>query len=510
MNRLILISMLSMVAFMCSCRCHAKKEAAMAPTTAAAQRSPCDAAAMSKGSQTFPMGAEAGAIQLEKMAPAEVVANQAFDYRIKVTNLSDHPLHNVTVKDRIPQNLVFKDSTPEMVATPEGRISWSLGTLEPKASRIISVTAFASGSGSISSCAEVTYDRAMCASIDIVQPNLTVKKDAPSQTLVCDRIPINYVVTNNGSGHACDIVIEDKLPEGLMTSDGKDTVKFNLASLGPGQSHTFEVVVDASKPGKYSSSAIASSRNLRVESNTAMTAVSQPVLTISQSGPSKEYVGRPITYDITITNKGDGIAKDTLVEAWLPDDVRFESATESGKFTRSSPGKVTWNLGTVGPNESRKVSLTFLPDQSGSIGARVVAKAYCADSVTYSAETTIAGIPGILLEVGNQTDPVQIGQNETYNITVTNQGSATDSNIRISCELEDGMQYVSSSGPTTGTLSGNKIEFAPLGSLSPNERASWQVIIKAASTGDMRFKVNLTTNQLTRPVLETEATNFYQ
>jgi uncharacterized repeat protein (TIGR01451 family) len=269
-------------------------------------------------------------------------------------------------------------------------------------------------------------------------------------------------------------------------------------------------MVDASKPGKYSSVATATWQDTKAESDMPATMVSQPVLAISESGPEKEYVGRSVTYEIVVSNRGDGIAKDTIVEAWLPENVQFESATESGQFTHMSPGKVTWNLGTLAPNESRKVSVTFMSEQTGSMGTKLVAKAYCAESVSSSAETIVAGIPGILLEVIDRMDPVEVGQNEIYTITVTNQGSAADTNIRVICELENGMEYVSSSGPTTGALSGNKIEFAPLSSLASKERASWQVTIRAASAGDMRFKTSLTSDQLTRSVEETEATNFYK
>lgn len=506
MKKLVFILMLVGLVLVSSCKCPSK-QAAMQPMPS---RSPCEAAAMARTSQTFPTTTAGGAIMLEKMAPTEVITNQPFDYRIKVTNLTDRELSNVVVKDQIPTNLVFKSSTPEMMGTPEGQVSWSLGTLGPKASQMISVTAVASGTGSVASCAEVSYDSPICAKISIVEPKLAIAKTAPSELLVCDRIPLTYVVTNNGSGVACDITVEDQLPEGLTASDGSNKVTFRVDSLAAGQSRQFETTVDAGKPGRYSSIATATWQGVKAESDMPATIVSQPVLAISESAPAKEYIGRPVTYEITVTNNGDGIAKDTVVEAWLPEDVKFESATESGQFTHMSPGKVTWRLGELRPNSSEKVSVTFMPEQSGSVSAKMVAKAYCAESVSSSAETVVTGISGILLEVVDQMDPVEIGQNEIYTITVTNQGSVADTNIRIVCELEDGMTYVSSSGSTTGALSGNKIEFAPLNSLASKERASWQVTVRATGAGDMRFKTSLTSDQLTRPVEETEATNFYK
>jgi hypothetical protein len=76
--------------------------------------------------------------------------------------------------------------------------------------------------------------------------------------------------------------------------------------------------------------------------------------------------------------------------------------------------------------------------------------------------------------------------------------------------LEDTMSYISSSGATNGTLDGSTVTFAKLPSLAPKAKTSWKVVVKAAKAGDVRFKVSMNSDQLTRDVEETEATNFYE
>jgi uncharacterized repeat protein (TIGR01451 family) len=115
-----------------------------------------------------------------------------------------------------------------------------------------------------------------------------------------------------------------------------------------------------------------------------------------------------------------------------------------------------------------------------------------------------------LIEVVDVSDPIEIGQNEVYVITVTNQGSKAGTNIQVSCMLEEGMQYISSIGPTAGTITDNALNFAPLPSLEPKARSTWRVTVKAIGAGDMRFKVIMNSDQLERPVEETEATMFYK
>jgi uncharacterized repeat protein (TIGR01451 family) len=245
---------------------------------------------------------------------------------------------------------------------------WMLGTLEANASEVITITAVAEEKGSIMSCAQVFYDSPLCASINIVEPKLKLAKFAPSEMLMCDQIPIRYVVTNTGDGYACDVKVKDKLQEGLMTAEGKNEVVFAIDALGPGESREFETTLETNKTGRFASKATVTSRNSgAAESNLAKMVIKQPALVITESGPENQYVGRLLTYDITVTNKGNGTAKDTVVEAMVPEDIRFDSATMGGRFSRLPLGKVCWNLGTLEPNESRKLRMTLIGDHAGDL-----------------------------------------------------------------------------------------------------------------------------------------------
>src|SRR5262249_36601485 len=139
--------------------------------------------------------------------------------------------------------------------------------------------------------------------------------------------------------------------------------------------------------------------------------------------------------------------------------------------------------------------------------------AVCGEGVA-SVSTEIKGIPGILLEVVDQSDPIEIGQNETYSIMVTNQGSEDCTNVKIQATVPDQMEFVSAGGATTGQVAGQVVTFAPLPALAPAARATWTVVAKGKDTAgndtaDVRFKVIMTGDQLTSPVEETESTHIY-
>lgn len=486
------------------------KEKEVAVAEPEPQYFPCGAPQLQEISGEYTPGITGHEISISKMAPKEVALDEPFDYKLRITNVSNREMLNVVVTDVKPDHLKFISSVPEMEIV-QNEVRWELGAIAPGESRTISVNAVATEMDTITSCADVTYDAPTCAKIEIVDPQLVLTKFVPEESLVCDRIPVRYVISNEGSGHACSIQIEDDLAEGLLTSDGSGKVMFTVDTLAPGESREFETMVDASAPGRYFSSANAlAERGGKASSEMVGTVVSQPVLAINESCPSQQYTGKMLNYDITVTNRGDAVAKDTIVEATVPEGVRFNNASDGGVYTHSSPGKVAWDLGQIQPNSSMTISMSFTCDTIGLVDTKATAKAYCAESVFDTCQTELSGIPAVLLEVVDTEDPIEVGQNETYVITVTNQGSAADTNVRISCMLESNMEYVSSTGPTEAEVIGQSISFAPLASLAPKAQAKWQITIKAVGTGDVRFKAIMNTDQLDRSVEETEATRFYE
>ena len=446
-------------------------------------------------------------IKLNRTMPKEVELNNIFDYSIKITNLTNITVKEVVVTETLPQGFQYTSSLPGTTQTGN-KIAWKFASLAPKASQEIKVFGKATDTDCLEFCADITYIVPACGFVKVVEPRLTLQKTAPAECLVCDPIPVKIVATNTGTGPAEKIELVDMLPTGLLTADGKSQLRLNAGTLGPGQSRQFAVELRASKPGKYVNKVLATSASgLKAESAPTVTIVRQPVLKVTKTGPQTHYLGRPVMYHITVTNTGDGVAKTTIVEDTLPAAVTSLKVSGGGKLSGS---KVVWQLGTLAPNTSKKVSISFMPTKAGTFTNTATACAYCAEPVTTSVQTSVAGIPAVLLEVIDIEDPIPVGGQTTYVITATNQGSALATNIRIACFLEEALNYVSSSGASIGSLQGSTVTFAPLPSLAPHAKASWRVIVKAAQPGDVRFKVTMYVGEFERPIEETEATHLYR
>jgi uncharacterized repeat protein (TIGR01451 family) len=487
------------------CKPKCEKAAAMEPAQSGCPKVE-SAEGMSTQTAVFP-GQSANMIRLERLMPGQIRAGQPFDYDIIVTNLTDSAISEVMVMENLGENFQYKSSAPE--GKLDGKqLTWMMSDLGPKAVQKITVTGMVEKAGKLAQCADVKYKMPSCSMVDVVAPELALTKTIVADSLVCDKIDIKYVITNKGTGVVRNAVITDDLAEGHTTLDGAKTVSFQVCPLGPGQSQEFTVTTQASKIGEYSSKAMAKADGGISAEAVGVVKVHQPVLVIEEKSTEKGFIGRPMKCAITVTNKGDAPAAKAMLHKQMPAGARFMSATDGGA---AAAGMVSWDLGTLAPQAAKTVEVTYTADVAGDVKTTTQAVAECAAAATASSMTQVAGIPAILLEVVDIADPVLKGADETYVVTVTNQGSAADTNIRLIAKLEDGVQYVSSTGSTTVKADGQKLTFEPLPNLAAKAVATWNVVVKGNKTGDTRFEIEMTSDQLgSKPVIETESTIFYE
>ncbi|MBI1369548.1 MAG: DUF11 domain-containing protein [Planctomycetes bacterium] len=446
-------------------------------------------------------------VRLDKYAPGEVAVGQEYDYKIVVTNDSSLKLHDVVVTDMMPANFKVASTDPSIEGIKDGKGVWMLGDLDAGESKTITIKGAATEPGQLVDCSTVTFVPYNCIATNVIKPSLQLTKTEPADVMLCERIPVTYVVTNNGTGTARNVMIKDTLPKGLVTETGDNMVSINVGDLAGGESKRYVVTTKPLDTGAYESKAMAMGDGGLKADATAGTKVHEPVLKLTKTGPEKMFIGKEFTYTIKLENTGDAPADDAVITDMVPAGTTYVGASTGGTMAE---GKVTWNVGSIAPKGSKEVTVTVKSATPGTFKDTAMAHAKCAKDVSAEASTMVTGIPAILLEVVDVEDPIQVGNNVTYLITVTNQGSAPGTNIKIVADLEDTMQFVSAEGATAGKAAGKVVTFDPLPSLAPKAQAVFKVVVKAVKEGDVRFKVSMNSDQIGRPVEETEATNFFK
>jgi len=472
---------------------------------------PAITGAQNKVRMAFPTGdMNTSAILTHLITPKVVRPGQNYDYEIHVTNLTNSTLQNVMLSDSNFSNLALVKSSPAATAGTAGAANWSIGDLSAGETKKVIVTGKAEKVGTAGNCINVTYNNTLCAVVQVVEPKLEVTKAATPEVLLCDNIELTYTVKNPGSGIAENVMVRDTLAAGL-TADGKPSIEWNAGTLAAGESKTQKFIAKASKTGTFNSPASAMSGDLKADAARVGTIVKKPMLTVvckaggnviaDTSGP------RPTTYEFTIKNTGDGVAKNAAFAVTLPagaTDIKSDGAAmAAGSF----------NLGDMAAGQERKVSVTFRPAAMGTVRVSGQATAACCDPVPVNCTSEVIGLPAMLLTGGDEPDPVQIGGTTTYTLVITNQGNVTLTNVKLNCNMEDGesMAFVSAEGnPTKATNSGKAVTFAPLATLAPKASATYKIVVRAVKEGQVSFRSEASSDQITRALIKTETTNFYK
>lgn len=457
----------------------------------------------------FPTGSKkTSAILLHEVMPVEVLKDGVYTYEYHVTNLTNMTHQNVIIKNEGARNMKLVSSSPAVKKGNDGSLRWIIGDLAPGATEVVRVKATSGNVGQASDCVSVTYENSLCALTKVVDPDLLLIKTAATDGNICDDFWFTYEVVNPGSGMANNIRIRDEIPSGLRTVDGnKKVVEIDAGNLVPGERKKFTVKAKGVETGNHRSIAVATADGgLISKSENIQTLIYQPILDIAVDSPEREFLGRNVDFTYRVKNIGDSAAENTVVTAELPADVNIVQTSHNGVVAGD---KVTWQIGSLGVAESKTVSFKLKGETAETIQSTAIANAVCAAEVDDRTATTFLGIPAILLEVVDSGDPAEIGDIITYTITVTNQGSARDTNITIISKIPFAQEYISTEGSTSGSLSGNTLTLAPLASLQPDEKAQWKIKVRAKKIGDVLFGVSMTTDQLNVKVQETEATTIY-
>lgn len=233
-------------------------------------------------------------------------------------------------------------------------------------------------------------------------------------------------------------------------------------------------------------------------------------LKVVVTGPQKQNVNQPARYSITVLNQGQSSATNVLIDSVLSNKLVLDKASDGGAFLA---GTVAWLLGNLDPGASKTVELVVKAKATGEHCIRTRVLADGGVSAETESCTSFVGAPpsALLLEMYDRDDPVPLGGTTSYPIYVQNQGQVPVTNLRIQADLPDGMDLARARGPVDHKSVGKTVQFEPLPTLDPGARVEYEVFTRALAVGDLRFRIQMTADQLKEggPVHEEESTTVY-
>ncbi len=202
--------------------------------------------------------------------------------------------------------------------------------------------------------------------------------------------------------------------------------------------------------------------------------VQQARVTIEKIAPQQATLGEKLVYSVIVKNVGGIDATQVIVEDRIPKGTELDGTAPRAEIIDK---KLIWKIGTLRPNEEKKISIRVIPRQEGPIGS--LARVSFATEV--AAEIQIAA-PQLSFDV---KAPRQARMGETIELTFTlkNTGTAAASNLSVRDLVPAGLKHEASSD----------IE-CPIGKLAPGETREIVLSVTAVKPGKATNRATLLTN----------------
>jgi uncharacterized repeat protein (TIGR01451 family) len=168
---------------------------------------------------------------------------------------------------------------------------------------------------------------------------------------------------------------------------------------------------------------------------------STPDISLRKTGPSQGTVGATLTYRIDVRNPGDQKAMGVVVTDQLTEGLSYLNSTPAATVAGQT---LTWALGDLKPGESRSIDVNFRADKTGTLNNCATAKTAEGLTAQDCAATTIV-VPTVDVQVTGPPE-VPVGQQATFDITVTNRGTVPTTGLKLRDSFDPGLQHAVASG----------------------------------------------------------------
>ncbi len=316
-------------------------------------------------------------------------------------------------------------------------------------------------------------------------PQLHVHKSAPDELQVGKPAVFRTTVRNIGQSPARDVEVHDALPRGAelvatrpraARGPGGEFV-WSLGTLDPGQEVSMEIEVTPVTEGEIGSVA---SVLFRAEAS-ARARVTRPELVLTASAPEEVLIGEELLLSITVSNPGTGVATGVVLEERVPAGLEHPAGEE-----------LEYEVGDLQPNESRTLELTLRAAQAGTATNLLTARAD-GDLVVEDRRTIEVVAPR--LEVAVEGPRRRFLEREaTYELIVSNPGTAAARHVELAAHLPPGMQFVAANNAGHFEPSTNTVHWL-LEQLPARESGSVQLTALPVELGEQQIRLRGTAQQ---------------
>lgn len=250
-------------------------------------------------------------------------------------------------------------------------------------------------------------------------------------------VTFDVLVQNDGKQTVDQIAILVDFDNSLVFPGHRERqLRKNIGQLLPGQSREMRLTLASNKLGSHECRFGLLADGKELQQQVASVEFIEPKLQLELLGPARRTVGSRAEFSIKVANVSDRPIDDLQLALTHDAALTPREATGGYKLERD---RMTWSLGSLGPGEGRQVQAEFDCRQL-SEQACVTVEAHSEELSVDAQErcVTVVAVPGELdLRVSDRQDPIKVGGEVLYEITVQNLGLKAVSTLQINVQSSE-------------------------------------------------------------------------
>ena len=312
------------------------------------------------------------------------------------------------------------------------------------------------------------------------QPLLTTSVMRKSDNTPLTDYIVRYRIISNRQATLSTAQNNEQLDSIDVHSDqlGQATVRVTPNQI---QTGSVQVLIEIIRP----ENAAQQTPDMVIGASSAHVTWNAPALKILATGPTTAEIGKPIRFQVSVTNPGNQAATNVTMAQTLPFTVNVESSQPIANIIGR---QATWNLGDIPPRTQKKITIEYLANEVGSIDQ--VLTVTCQEDLEASSQT-VTKIVQSPLEI-QITGPETASLNEIveYQILMHNRSNRAIDRVQLVQTLGSGFIHVSRTNPQ-GNPTVRKVGFQAT-NIQPGQTMVKKLSLRITQSGTLCHQLHAT------------------
>ncbi len=444
-------------------------------------------------------------VQVALNGPADLPIGTPANYEVVVKNDDSIDLEGLMLRLDIPAGVKVQPLKPshgafEVETTSDGMtlLTWGFERLPAGQTAMAPVQLIANSAKNFAVAMEWTLvPLSGSAAVAVRAPRLELALEGPSEVVFGQPNVYRLHVRNPGNAPATQVAVQ-------LSAAPYGSSEAQIGAIPPGEEEVIDVELTFNQQGGIDISANAKDDS-GLTSKTAIAVIVRQAKIESQLVASDAvYHGTEAECRIRISNIGDADASNLRASVQLPSGANLIAAPSGAKLTGR---ELVWSIAKLAAASSEEFVLQMHLTGEGANLIEFACSGPGNLATSAQATTLVESITDLKLFVSDPVAPAPVGSEVLYELTLTNRGSKTATNVKVTAQFSEGIEPTRCEGHSARIVPGQTL-FDPIPRVGPGETMILKVFAKSAASGTHRFRVEVRSEDSEVRLVQEESTQY--